>query len=185
MHAFSKAGVSGDSHCEGIRPRKITEISEVNSEEGRNVMGQKRVYAPSAQEYEDHMRTHIPYRKWCECCVRGKAKNAAHTSEERKHYEVPIIAYDYMKQRTEKVRVEGGETLPTLVGIDYNSGWISCNMVPKKGFDAFALFCVVRDVEQSGYNRLILKSDQENSIKDIISAVKRERADDIDLLPCG
>jgi hypothetical protein len=56
-------------------------------------------------------------------------------------------------------------------------------MVPKKGFDAYALFCVVRDVEQSGYNRLILKSDQENSIKDIISAVKRERAEDIDLLP--
>ena len=86
--------MSGDCHCEGIRPRNITEIREVNLEEGRSVTGQKRVYAPSAQEYDDHMRTHIPYRKWCECCVRGKAKNAAHTSEERKHYEVPIIAYD-------------------------------------------------------------------------------------------
>ena len=78
--------MSGDCHCEGIRPRKITEIREVNSEEGRSVMGQKRVYAPSAQEYEDHMRSHILYRKWCECCVRGKAKNAAHTSGERKHF---------------------------------------------------------------------------------------------------
>ena len=60
MHAFSKAAVNGDHHCEGIRPKKNTEISEVNSEEGRSVTGQKRVYAPSAQEYEDHMRTHIP-----------------------------------------------------------------------------------------------------------------------------
>ena len=110
--------MSSDNHREGIRPRKITEIREVNSEEGRSVLGQKRVYAPGAQEYPDHMRIHIPFRKWCECCVRGKAKIAAHTSEKRKHFEVPIIAYDYMKQRTETVRVEGGETLPTLVGID-------------------------------------------------------------------
>ena len=109
--------MSSDHHCEGIRPRKITEIREVNSQEGRSVVGQKRVYAPSAQEYDDHMRTHIPYRKWCECCVRGKATNVAHTSSVRSHYEVPNIAYDYMKQRTEAVRTEGGLTLLTLLEI--------------------------------------------------------------------
>ena len=94
---------------------------EDETEEGRVILGQKRVYAPSAKEYEDHMRTHIPYRRWCESCVRGKAKNTAHTSAVRSHYEVPIIAYDYMKQRTEAVRTEGGLTLPALVGADYNT----------------------------------------------------------------
>ena len=74
MHAFSKAAVSSDLHCEGIRPKQITEIREVNSEEGRSVIGQKRVYAPSAQEYDDHMRTHIPYRKWCPCCAQDEQR---------------------------------------------------------------------------------------------------------------
>ena len=109
-HAFSKAVMSCDTHCEGIRPNQIIDVREVDSEESRVIIGQKRVYAPSAKEYEDHMRTHIPYRRWCECCVRGKAKNTAHTSAVRSHYEVPIIAYDYMKQRTEAVRTAEGVT---------------------------------------------------------------------------
>ena len=87
-----------------------------------------------------------------------------------------------MKQRTEAVRTAEGVTLPTLVGIDYNTEWISAYMVSKKGFDKYALFCVVRDIEQSGYNRMILKSDQENSMTDIINAVKREGAEDIDVM---
>ena len=44
------------------------------------------------------------------------------------------------------------------------SGWIMAYMVPKKGFDKYAVGCMVRDVEQSGYNRVIIKGDQENSI---------------------
>ena len=43
--------------------------------------------------------------------------------------------------------------MPTVVGIDYDSGWIMSYMVPKKGFDKYAVGCMVRDVEQSGYNR--------------------------------
>ena len=63
MHAFSEAGMSCEEQCEAIRP-KIKEVEE--SEESRVILGQKRVYAPSAKEYEDHMHTHIPYRRWCE-----------------------------------------------------------------------------------------------------------------------
>ena len=33
---------------------------------------------PSRREFEEHMRTHIPYRGWCPHCVRGKAPNAQH-----------------------------------------------------------------------------------------------------------
>ena len=87
-----------------------------------------------------------------------------------------------MKQRTESVRLDGGVTLLTLVGIEYNAEWISSYMVSKKGFDKYALFCVVRDIEQSGYNRMILKSDKESSMTDIINDVKRERAEDIDVM---
>ena len=39
--------------------------------EGRIIKGQQRVVKPSKEEWENHMRTHIPYRKWCPHCVRG------------------------------------------------------------------------------------------------------------------
>ena len=52
---------------EGIR--EVEETSEPE-EEGRHIPGQKKVFAPSAEEKEAHMRTHIPYRRWCEYCVR-------------------------------------------------------------------------------------------------------------------
>ena len=34
--------------------------------------------APSKQEIEDHMATHMPFRSWCPFCVAGKAVSAGH-----------------------------------------------------------------------------------------------------------
>merc|ERR1712185_638927 len=55
-------------------------------------------------------------------------------------------------------------------------------MVPKKGHDAHAIKVAGREVEMSGYGRMILKSDQEPSIKELLRAVKRERAEDTEIL---
>ena len=33
---------------------------------------------PSPKEVADHERTHVPYRCWCNVCVRAKGKEAAH-----------------------------------------------------------------------------------------------------------
>ena len=49
-----------------ISPKEETpemEESSEHEEEGRHIPGQKRVFAPSAEEREAHMRTHIPYRR--------------------------------------------------------------------------------------------------------------------------
>ena len=46
MHAFSKAVMSCERHCEDIRPKLIEEVEKGETEESRVVLGQKRVYAP-------------------------------------------------------------------------------------------------------------------------------------------
>ena len=33
---------------------------------------------PSKEEVEEHWKTHLPYRNWCEVCVRGRGKEDAH-----------------------------------------------------------------------------------------------------------
>ena len=70
-----------------------------------------------------------------------------------------MISYDYMQQKTKEGKEEGVRSLPILVGTDHDTGWISACMVAKKGFDKYAVGCMVRDVDHSGYNNLILKSD--------------------------
>ena len=41
----------------------------------------REVMTPSAREVKEHMITHVPFRSWCEHCVRGRAVNEAHPRE--------------------------------------------------------------------------------------------------------
>ena len=47
-------------------------------EEGVGIRGKAIVTGPSREEYEEHMRTHVPFRNWCKFCVRGKCKSDPH-----------------------------------------------------------------------------------------------------------
>ena len=50
---------------------------------------------PSAEEVENHMVTHLPFRDWCPHCVRGKSGSKPHRNIQGKH-EIPTVAVDYM-----------------------------------------------------------------------------------------
>ena len=41
------------------------EEDEEMEEEGRIIRGQKAIYKPSQEEWDNHMKSHIPYRRWC------------------------------------------------------------------------------------------------------------------------
>ena len=47
-------------------------------EEGVRIKGKVIVTGPSREEYEEHMRTHIPFGNWCEFCVKGKCESDPH-----------------------------------------------------------------------------------------------------------
>ena len=64
------------------------EWKEEECEEGREVAGQKVIYKPSKEEWDAHQRTHIPFRKWCPHCVRGKCKGAVHKRNQKTEEEI-------------------------------------------------------------------------------------------------
>ena len=72
------------------------EIEEGEGEEGRMIRGPKAIYTPSKEEWDNHMRSHIPFRRWCPFCVKGRSKSGEHRgcekSEEDKKKEVPVIS---------------------------------------------------------------------------------------------
>ena len=50
------------------------EIEEGEGEEVRMIRGPKAIYTPSKEEWDNHMRSHIPFRKWCPFCLKGRSK---------------------------------------------------------------------------------------------------------------
>ena len=96
---------SNEGNC--FRPKKQTvkalanqmDTSDEQFEEGP-VKGQKMVFQPTKEEWDDHMRTHGVFKEWCPLCVRGKCKAGAHKRTEKSQkeleQEVPVISLDYM-----------------------------------------------------------------------------------------
>jgi len=173
-------------------------------EEGRAIKGQSKIVKPSQQEYEDHMRTHIPYRKWCDQCVRGKRKSGGRIDKEydiKENEEVPRIAFDYMKQKSKEITEEERKEniakersasteeeieedyLHTLVSLETGVKCFSANVVPKKGVEGFAIQAAGREIDVAGLTRMIVRSDQEPALVELLRAVKAERPEELEIQP--
>ena len=61
---------------------------EGESEEARPIAGQKAIYKPTSEEWDNHMRTHIPFRRWCPFCVKGKCKSNPHWQKSKSSEEL-------------------------------------------------------------------------------------------------
>ena len=57
---------------------------------------------------------------------------------------------------------------------DDETGYVTANMIPKKGADPFAIKSMNRDIGKiMGHNKIILKSDQEPAILDLKNKFKQ------------
>ena len=149
---------------------------EDESEEARRIKLQRRkVKAPTEKEREEHYRTHLPYRSWCPVCVAGRGAQDSHrnTGEEEERT-IPTIGYDYCFMRNNP----GGDYVPVLVAKDKWTKLISAHVVPFKGADVewISQQCS-RDIQKTGHHgSVILRSDQEPAIIDVLKSVAKERS---------
>ena len=136
---------------------------------------------PTAEEREVHNRTHMPYRAWCEFCIRGKADSAPHRRRKSladKSQENPVASIDYMYMTpAAKETEERGH--PILITKDSMTSWISANVMPQKGDTPEGVKRLGEEIDKNGHHRLALKSDQEPAIKAFIQSVRREKRQDI------
>ena len=124
---------------------------------------------PNREEVETHEMHHLPYRSWCEVCVRGRGKSRAH-KEGRQDRGVPEVHLDYMF-----VGPEGapGETRTCLVMREVDTRVALSMMVPAKGREQYVVDRVVAFLEEVGclHGDVVAKSDQESSIRALVEAV--------------
>lgn len=133
-------------------------------------------YSPTKSEVAEHRISHLPFRDWCEHCVKGRSKGLPHRIKEgaaKEEQEVPVISVDYMFMGDKQS--EGDESgMPILVVKDRKTRIIRARVVPNKGRHWYAIKMLVGIINNLGHKRIIFKSDQEPSIMALKDAVRNE-----------
>ena len=135
-------------------------FEEASGEQGRKPQGLRSPTAPTREEYETHVLTHIPYRSWCWHCVSSRRPNTAHHLSRRKaHRKIPLMTIDYFFIRDSHDRFTvpcvSALVVPFKVGVAFQ--------VDAKGEDEHAIRRLSDFLIRVGMHRFhyVIKSDQE------------------------
>ena len=147
---------------------------EQEEEEAQEPITRRAPKGPTKEEKEKHEATHLPFREWCQHCIRGRGRNKPHKkkAEEKKGGNtVSRISMDYFFMSKEE---EKASQNPLIVMLDEEHGNRYMRAVGKKGLgEGNEMDWLIKDMHEElkswGYpggenNELILKSDGEPAI---------------------
>ncbi len=163
---------------------------------------------PSRAEVEEHRVTHLPFRNWCRECVEGKALGEHRHPREGHGSKVPVVGIDYfymtskgLQMRSELIdfpeTAEGevallesrkkGEIVKCIIVRCSHSKNIFAHVVPYKGVDEgkLAVKLVTEDIAWLGHTRLIVKADNEASLKKLVQESLKGAQDPVQRRRCG
>ena len=154
----------------------VGEEVQEQGQEARTVRTRTAPRPPSAEEVRQHSVTHLPFRNWCPHCVAARGRNFPHSRiREESQCEYPVVHFDYCFPRNEV----GGETVPVLVGRVSDSKALLGHVVPAKGAGVeWTVKQIIKDLQKMGlHGTVVLKSDQEPAIVDLMKSVAKERGE--------
>ena len=130
--------------------------------------------APSVADWEAHQATHLPFRVWCQECVKGRRDNPPHRAAPPEVCEIPEVGMDYCFLR----RAETHDKITVLLQKDRDSRAIRSQVVESKGVaHEEAVAAALRGIHEFGHGgKVILKADGENAVKALREQVLRRMA---------
>ena len=160
--------------------------------EARRPRGVRDPGAPTPGERAEHELHHANYREWCRACVRGRGIAAPHRKQHQ-HLDdpdgVPSVHFDYCfigekdqeeqeDEAKENTWKESDEMMKILTVKLKTFRRIRAHLVPKKGMSGqpWIAKTVADDIKIWGCSSVILKSDQERSLRAIHHEVQKLRA---------
>ena len=147
-------------------------------------IAQKIPQMPSKEEVDKHNLTHIPFRSWCPHCVRGKSVSKYHKKTKvGRDNELPVISMDYAYLKGKSIDSEKDRGQPILVIKDRKSRYLAAEVVSKKGSDDYACKWALNTIKGMGYRGVVMKDDQESSIKDLKEQVAKAGGADVEFAP--
>ena len=144
---------------------------------------------PSTKAFEEHReKGHIPHRDWCKFCIEGRGLTRQHRPGEPSV--IPVVGLDYFyisaggvqcrrelaqeeiadgEAAIQKERLEGS-LVKCLLMRCFSSKALFAHCIPYKGTgeDQYVATVVTKNVEWLGHTRLILKCDNEPSLKALV-----------------
>ncbi|CAE7627361.1 unnamed protein product [Symbiodinium sp. CCMP2592] len=151
------------------REEAASASSQPQVDEGQSAQPLARPDRPTPEMIAAHEVSHVPHRSWCRACVAGRGRAYQHKASGQEST-VPVISMDYLyfNERTD------GAGLPTIVLRDRHSKAIFSHLLPCKGTtgSTHPERAILKDLEFLGYKKLVLKNDQEASIKALSLAVR-------------
>ena len=130
---------------------------------------------PTQREVDEHNMTHLPFRDWCEYCVKAKARNVGHYRQKKKEHLIPHVHIDYAFFGV----AEEGEKMIVQVARDEDNRGIFVHAVPRKGLaHEHGALQLCADLEKVGYKKIILKGDNEPAIVAVQEEIKKRREEE-------
>ena len=142
-------------------------------EENEETRGPKHRALPAnvgKEEFDSHQLTHRPFRSWCDHCVRCKAVDDAHRPRIDPHRGEAKMGKDFFLARA----TDPQHAKAVLNCLDFQSGAVFSAMVVKGG-DPNALAVALEAIKFAGRTRLIIMSDQENAVKNLVDMIRDSR----------
>ena len=123
------------------------------------------------EEFDAHQLTHLPFRSWCDHCVRGKAVDDAHRPRIEQYRGEAKMGMDYffLARATDPQHAKA-----VLNCLDFQSGAVFSAMV-EKGGDPHASAVALEAIKFTGRTRLIIIRDQEKAVKNLMEMVRDSR----------
>ncbi len=132
---------------------------------------------PSKKEVEVYNLDHATFRNWHPRCVKGRAEAYGHKKRKAEGGAVPTVSLDYMCMHREQEKEEE-KGMPIIAVKDDETKLVMAKVVPGKGVQEYVVEVVRKFVEQLGYNKVIMKSDNEPAILALKEAGRRETSID-------
>ena len=149
---------------------------EIEAEANEEVREPKRIHdpvLPSQAERDLHMLTHLPFRSWCEHCIRGRGEGVRHEKVEEQPQQVEVhMDFFFMGDEGQE------QKLTILAARERQTRMTMSTAVPTKGGNEFMAKRVQAFLREIGADKgdITMKSDQEPAMVAVLNEVSRHRA---------
>ena len=147
-------------------PDTIVE-QETHDKAARDAKALPRPNEPTDQQRATHNLTHLPYRSWCEYCVKSKGRE---NHSKRQTDRQPVIQVDYCFVNTGPD--VGQRTV--LTAVDVQTGLATAVVVPNKGRHQYSVAELKKFIYETGRTYGILQYDKEPALKALVTDVSKE-----------
>ena len=118
-----------------------------------------------------HSVSHLPFRAWCSHCVKGLARDWPHRSDYGPPPDIPMVAMDFCFANTES----DGDVLTMLAMKEKPCSSVGVRVLPDKSASEGAVATIIGYLDLWGHQEVIIKCDQEHSMKRIAELLQERR----------